>query len=174
MNVTITNKDVANLKKFMISHSKKAKRQKVLSFYAIPFEFILVGLILDGFLKTVPLISITSAVLATLWLVFYPMYYKKICQRELLKAQNAPESSIEMKFNITDDKKITFSNSATPKPSEIFELESVERIVQSQDNYFVGFKEGHHIVLPINSQTTDMMLKIKNNFESGDIEKLTL
>lgn len=85
-----------------------------------------------------------------------------------------PESSMEMNFNITDDKKITFSNSDTPKASEIFDLESVFKIAKSADNYFVCFKEGHHIVLPINDEVTDMMLRIKNNFESGDIDNITL
>lgn len=174
MDVIITNKDVANLKKFMILHSKKAKRQKLISIFAIPFEFILVGLLLDGLLKTVPLLSLISLILAVLWLIFYPVYYKKICQKEINKANNQPESSVDMKFNVTDDEKITFSNSNQPKASEIFELHSLDRIVKIQQNYIISFKEGHHIVLPLNDESTELMLKLKDKLSTKTIEEITL
>ena len=43
MKVRITNRDVDNLNKFMLLYSKKARKQRLISTYAIPFEFLLVG-----------------------------------------------------------------------------------------------------------------------------------
>lgn len=173
MEVIITNKDVGNLRKFMILHSKKAKRQKMMSFYAVPFEFIVVGLILDGLLKTVPILSLTSLVLAILWLIFFPKYYTKICNKELVKSDNLPESKIKMKFNV-DENNITFSNDEKPKPSEIFNLNSLDKIAKTKENYFISFKEGHHIVLPLSDETTEKINEIKSRFSKGDIEEVTL
>lgn len=173
MEVIITNKDVGNLRKFMILHSKKAKKQKMMSFYAIPFEFIIVGLILDGLLKTVPILSVVSLVLAILWLVFFPKYYQKICKRELDKSENLPESKIKMKFNLSGEN-ITFSNKDKLKPSEIFSLSSLDRIVKTNENYFICFKEGHHIVLPLCDETTSKMNEIKSHFKKGEIEEISL
>ncbi|PSM52257.1 putative membrane protein [Campylobacter blaseri] len=160
MKIRITDKDVINLQKFMVNHSKKAKKQKLVSFYAIPFEFILVGLILDGFFKLVPWISITSLVLAILWLVFYPKYYKRLCKKQIDKAiQNTPKSNIEMNLKI-DKNNISFSPDEKPKISEIFEISTLNKLAKSENNFFLGFKAGHHIVLPITDETQEEIIKL--------------
>ncbi|CZE47201.1 hypothetical protein [Campylobacter geochelonis] len=164
MQVTITNKDVANLKKFMILHSKKAVRQKLISFYAVPFEFILVGIILDGFLKTVPLLSLVSLVMAVFWLIIYPMYYKNMCKKHIKLAEEMQESRVEMNFLVDDEKNIiSFSPSQTPRASEKFSASSLNRIVKSEQDYFLGFKEGHHIVLPVTDESKKVVEKLSED-----------
>lgn len=173
MIVNITDKDVINLNTFMLLHSKKAKKQKIISTYAIPFEFLLVGIIIDGFAKTAPILTIVAIVASILWLIFYPKFYNRLLLKHLKMAKNIDESCVEMNFEI-DDEFIRFYNADKPKPSEIFKLDSVNRVIKSEDNYFIAFKEGHHIVLPINEETTALMGKIKNHFKYGDIEKIKL
>lgn len=165
MQVIITNNDVTNLKKFMLLHSKAAKKQRVISTYAVPFEFILAGLIIDGLLKTAPLASISSLVLAILWLVFYPKFYKKLLQKHLGDSENLESSRIAMNF-ICDDKFISFSESLAPKNSEKFDIQTLTRITESSDNYFLGFSRGHHIVLPKSDETT---LEVINLSEKREI-----
>lgn len=173
MRVTITDKDVINLNTFMLLHSKKAKKQKLISTYAIPFEFLLVGIIIDGIAKTVPILTITAIIASILWLIFYPKFYNRLLLKHLKIAKNIENSSVLMNFEI-DDGVIKFYNKEKPKPSEIFQLDSVNRVIKSEDNYFIAFKEGHHIVLPINEETTALMGKIKEHFRYGDIEKIKL
>lgn len=158
MRVTITNDDVTNLNKFMLLHSKAAKKQKLISTYAIPFEFIVVGLILDGLFKTVPICSISSAVLAILWLIFYPKFYKKMSAKHLKEAENIELSSVEMTF-VADENIISFSK-GTPKQSEKFEIKTLNRIVETENNYFLGFERGFHIVLPISDETQQILHKL--------------
>ena len=78
-----------------------------------------------------------------------------------------------MKFNV-DDNNITFSNDEKPKPSEIFNLNSLDKIAKTNENYFISFKEGHHIVLPLSDETTKKINEIKSRFSKGDIEEVTL
>lgn len=173
MKVTITNKDIRNLKVFMLLHSKKAKKQKAISTYAIPFEFLLVGIILDGLLKLAPVLTIASIVLSILWLIIYPRFYRRLLNKHLKQAEQLENSSVEMNFEISDGK-VKFYNGDKPKPSEIFELDSVNRVIKSEENYIIAFKEGHHIVLPISDEAADMMGMIKAHFKYGDIENISL
>lgn len=173
MKVTITDKDVVNLNTFMLLHSKKAKKQKIISTYAVPFEFLLVGIIIDGLAKIAPTLTIISIVASILWLIFYPKFYNKLLLKHLKRAEEIESSNIEMNFEV-DDKNIKFYNGNQPKSSEIFELDSVVRILKSEENYFIAFKQGHHIVLPINDETTENINKIKSHFRYGDIEKIRL
>ncbi|NLY03872.1 MAG: hypothetical protein GXZ15_03425 [Campylobacter sp.] len=173
MKVTITDQDVSNLRVFMLLHSKKAKKQKVIGLYALPFEFLLVGIILDGVFKFAPILTIISIILSILWLLFYPKYYKKLLTKHLKEADELEESKIEMNFEIKD-KFVKFYNGSEAKASEIFELDGINRVVKSEDNYFIAFKTGEHIVLPINEETTLKMQQIKAHFKHGDIENIKL
>ena len=74
MKVQITNRDVDNLNKFMLLYSKKARKQRLVSTYAIPFEFLLLGIIISGLLKTAPIASVASVILGAAWLIFYTKF----------------------------------------------------------------------------------------------------
>lgn len=151
MKVTITQDDIKSLNIYMLTLSKNAKKQRLLSFYAIPFEFILVGIFIDGIFKTVPVASVSSLVLAALWLLIYPKLYKKTVNKHLQNAKNIAETSVEMNFSV-DDEFVIFSSDEA-KTSDKFRLKDLKSIDESDKNYFIGFKNGTHIVLPINDET---------------------
>ena len=143
MQVIITNKDVSNLNKFMLLYSKNARKQRLISTYAIPFEFLLMGIIIDGLLKTAPIASASSAVLAILWLIFYPKFYRRMLRKHLGAASVAQSSSAEMSF-VVDGETISFSKG---------EPRALNRIAASGENFFLAFDRGFHIVLPKNAET---------------------
>ncbi|MSN96155.1 hypothetical protein F1B92_02915 [Campylobacter sp. FMV-PI01] len=172
MEVVITNKDYVNLKKFMILHSKKAKIQKMLSLYGVAFEFIVVGLLIDGLFKTAPACSIASVIMTILWLIFYPKFYKKMCDKHIKAAKDLEEYSILMNFSINDET-ISFSPDKNPKPSEFFSLNSLNRVVKSSENYFLGFKEGHYMVLPLNDQISTKIENLVQKF-NANIEEIEI
>ena len=151
MKVQITNHDVDNLNKFMLLYSKKARKQRLISTYAIPFEFLLVGIIIDGLLKTAPIASIASVVLGAAWLIFYPKFYRRMLRKHLASAKLAQDSSTEMSF-VADGETISFSK-GEPRASEKFAARSLNRIAASGENFFLAFDRGFHIVLPKNAET---------------------
>ena len=151
MQVIITNKDVSNLNKFMLLYSKNARKQRLVSTYAIPFEFLLMGIIIDGLLKTAPIASASSAVLAILWLIFYPKFYRRMLRKHLGAASVAQSSSAEMSF-VADGETISFSK-GEPRASEKFAARSLNRIAAGGENFFLAFDRGFHIVLPKNAET---------------------
>ena len=150
MKVTITKNDIVNLNKFMLIHSKKAKKMRMISFYAIAVEFILLGLFLDWLFKKAPMISGISVILAGAWVLFFPKFYNKIIEKNIAKTENLNISSAELNLLI-DDKKLSFSPDLTPKSSEIFYLDTLRRIVCTNENYFLAFSDSH-IVLPKNEE----------------------
>ena len=151
MKVRITNRDVDNLNKFMLLYSKKARKQRLVSTYAIPFEFLLVGIIIDGLLKTAPIASVASVILGAAWLIFYPKFYRRMLRRHLGAASVAQNSSAEMSF-VADDETISFSK-GEPCASEKFAARSLNRIAAGGENFFLAFDRGFHIVLPKNAET---------------------
>ena len=151
MKVQITNHDVDNLNKFMLLYSKKARKQRLVSTYAIPFEFLLVGIIIDGLLKTAPIASVASVILGAAWLIFYPKFYRRMLRKHLASAKLAQSSSAEMSF-VADGETISFSK-GEPRASEKFAARSLNRIAASGENFFLAFDRGFHIVLPKNAET---------------------
>ena len=151
MKVRITNRDVDNLNKFMLLYSKKARKQRLISTYAIPFEFLLVGIIIDGLLKTAPIASISSVILGAAWLIFYPKFYRSMLRKHLASAKLAQNSNIEMEF-IAGEDEISFSK-GEPRASEKFAARSLNRIAAGGENFFLAFDRGFHIVLPKNAET---------------------
>ena len=141
MKVQITNRDVDNLNKFMLLYSKKARKQRLVSTYAIPFEFLLMGIIIDGLLKTAPIASVASVILGAAWLIFYPKFYRRMLRKHLDAAKLAQDSKIEMEFI------------AEPRASEKFAVRSLNRIAAGSENFFLAFDRGFHIVLPKNAET---------------------
>lgn len=168
MKVTITNKDVEVLKKFMLLHSKMAKKQKITSFYLIPFEFILVGIVLDALTKLAPVLSITSAILGILWLVIFPRFYKKMLIRHLADSESLPASSVEIGFNVLNDE-VIFGGE---KESEKFGINELNRLVCTGSNFILAFGKNFHMVLPKNSQTAEILenLSQKTEIEIESIE----
>jgi len=151
MKVQITNHDVDNLNKFMLLYSKKARKQRLVSTYAIPFEFLLMGIIIDGLLKTAPIASVASVILGAAWLIFYPKFYRRMLRKHLSAAKLAQDSSTEMSF-VADGETISFSK-GEPRASEKFTVRSLNRIAASGENFFLAFDRGFHIVLPKNAET---------------------
>ena len=151
MKVQITNHDVDNLNKFMLLYSKKARKQRLVSTYAIPFEFLLMGIIIDGLLKTVPIASVASVILGAAWLIFYPKFYRRMLRKHLSAAKLAQDSSTEMSF-VADGETISFSK-GEPRASEKFAASSLNRIAAGRENFFLAFDRGFHIVLPKNAET---------------------
>lgn len=151
MKVQITNRDVDNLNKFMLLYSKKARKQRLVSTYAIPFEFLLMGIIIDGLLKTAPIASVASVILGAAWLIFYPKFYRRMLRKHLSAAKLAQDSSTEMSF-VADDETISFSK-GEPRASEKFAAHSLNRIAAGGENFFLAFDRGLHIVLPKNAET---------------------
>jgi len=171
MEVTVTNKDVTNLNKFMLNHSKSAKKQRFFSTYAIPFEFILVGIITDTLLKFSPFTTIISTILAALWLIYFPKFYNKNIEKNIKKVENLNLSDSKMNF-IVEDNKISFSPDTTPKPSEIFDISLLKRIVCTDENYFLGFDKSVHIVLPKTDEIAQIAqsLSQKQNIKIENVE----
>ena len=145
MKVKVTSKDITNLNKFMLLHSKKSQKLRMISFYAIPVEFILLGIILDGLLKKFPIFIISSAVLGILWFIIFPKFYNKTIEKNIAKFENLKLGEAELNFSC-DDEKISLSVDTTPKPSEIFYLDSLKRIVASDENYFLAFANAHIVL----------------------------
>lgn len=170
MEVTITNNDITNLKKFMLLNSKAAKKQKIMSFYLMPFEFIIVGIIIDGLAKTVPIVTIVSAILGILWAILFPKFYNKMLQKHLNEAQNLEISEVKMQF-IRENGVISFSNDE-PKNSEKFDEKSLDRIVCTDKNYILAFDKVH-IILPKNSDTDIEIQKISKDLNKN-IENLQI
>lgn len=150
MKVTITQDDVKNLNIFMLKHSFNAKKQKLISFYAIPFEFILVGLFIDGIFKFAPIVTIVSVLLAISWLLIYPKFYNKFIQKHINNVNKLTSSPIEMNFSFDDDY-IYFKNDCKDLSEEFFRKD-LKKVTRTEKNYFLGFKIGHHIVLPVNDE----------------------
>ena len=171
MQVTITNADVTALNKFMLLHSKKAKKQKLISTYAIPFEFLLVGIIIDGLFKTAPIASVASVVLGILWLVFYPKFYRKMLHKHVANTENIEASSVQMNFDWSQSE-ISFSNGEA-RASEKFSTTDLNRIAKSDKNYFLGFERGFHIVLPCLGDTAPEIEKLAK-FRNLAIEEVDL
>ena len=171
MKVTITNKDVTNLNKFMLIHSKKARKMRIMSFYAIPLEFILLGIILDGLLKKAPIFTISSAILAILWFVIFPKFYNKMVAKNIAKTENLNLNDATLNF-ICDEEKISFSPDLTPKASEIFYLDTLNRIVKTDENFFIVFSDAH-IVLPnkaeISQEVENLSKKLNLQIENLQI-----
>lgn len=161
MKVTLTKEDIKNLKIFMLTKSKASKKQRLISYYAIPFEFILVGIFIDGIFKVVPVASLVSVVLAVLWMVIYPKLYKKMQNDHLKSAQEIKFSDTEMNF-VADKDTISFSM-GEPKPNEKFNTKHLKSIEESKYNYFLGFKNSLYIVLPKNNETKEEIEKISSN-----------
>ena len=151
MKVQITNRDVDNLNKFMLLYSKKARKQRLVSTYDIPFEFLLMGIIIDGLLKTAPIASVASVILGAAWLIFYPKFYRHMLRKHLSAAKLAQNSSMEMSF-VADGETISFSK-GEPRASEKFAAHSLNRIAAGGENFFLAFDRGLHIVLPKNAET---------------------
>ena len=151
MKVRITNRDVDNLNKFMLLYSKKARKQRLVSTYAIPFEFLLMGIIIDGLLKTAPIASIASVILGAAWPIFYPKFYRRMLRKHFGAASVAQSSSAEMSF-VADGETISFSK-GEPRASEKFAARSLNRIAAGGENFFLAFDRGFHIVLPKNAET---------------------
>ena len=170
MKVRLTSQDIANLNKFMLLHSKKSQKWRMLSFYAIPFEFILLGIILDGLLKKAPIFTISSVILGILWFVIFPKFYNKIVEKYLAKFENLKLDEVDLNFAV-DDEKISLSADTTPKPSEIFRATSLNRIVESSQNYFLAFSDAH-IVLPKTDEIAQIAqsLSQKQNIKIENVE----
>lgn len=164
MEVIITNKDVSNLNKFMLLHSKKTKKQKIMSFYFVPFEFIIVGIIIDGLAKTAPIVTLASLFCGILWAILFPKFYNKMLQKHLNEANNLEKSEVKMQF-LHENGIISFSN-GEPKTSEKFDEQSISRIVSTDENYFLAFSE-IHIVLPKNTDTKEQIEKISKDLNKG-------
>ena len=145
MKVKVTSKDVTNLNKFMLLYSKKSQKLRMISFYAIPFEFILLGIILDGLLKKFPIFIISSAILGVLWFIIFPKFYNKMVEKNIAKFENLKLGEAELNFAVNDEK-ISLSVDSNPKPSEIFYLDNLKRIVASGENYFLAFANAHIVL----------------------------
>lgn len=171
MKIILTQNDIINLKIFMLTKSKTAKKQRLISYYAIPFEFILVGIFIDGIFKVVPVASLVSVAFAILWMVIYPKLYKKMQNDHLKNAQETKFSDTEMNF-LVDKDTISFSI-GEPKPNEKFSTKHLKSIEESKDNYFLGFKNSLYIVLPKNSETKEEIEKISSNLNVS-IENIDL
>lgn len=165
MIVKLTSQDIVNLNKFMLLHSKKSQKWRVLSFYAIPFEFILLGIILDGLLKKAPIFTISSVILGILWFVIFTKFYNKMVEKNLAKFENLKLDEVDLNFAV-DDEKISLSADTTPKPSEIFRATNLNRIVESSQNYFLAFSDAH-IVLP---KTEETSVEIENLSKKANLE----
>ena len=170
MIVKVTSKDITNLNKFMLLHSKKSQKLRMISFYAIPFEFILLGIILDGLLKKFPIFIISSAVLGILWFIIFPKFYNKMVEKNIAKFENLKLGEAELNFAL-DDEKISLSADTTPKPSEIFRATNLNRIVESSQNYFLAFSDAH-IVLPKTDEIAQIAqsLSQKQNIKIENVE----
>ena len=70
-----------------------------------------------------------------------------------------------------DDEKISLSADTTPKPSEIFRATSLNRIVESSQNYFLAFSDAH-IVLPKTDEIAQIAqsLSQKQNIKIENVE----
>lgn len=161
MKIILTQNDIINLKIFMLTKSKTAKKQRLISYYAIPFEFILVGIFIDGIFNVAPIVSIISVILAILWMVVYPKLYKKMQDGHIKNAKETKFTDTVMNFKV-DENFISFS-SGEPKPNEKFETKHLKTIEESKDNYFLGFKNSLYIVLPKNDETLKEIKKISLN-----------
>ncbi|MDA3058356.1 hypothetical protein OFN97_07900 [Campylobacter sp. VBCF_05 NA6] len=173
MQVTITERDVVALNKFMLLHSKKAKKQKIVSTYAIAFEFLIFGIIIDGLFKTAPIASIASLIMGALWLVFFPKFYRKMLRKHIANAENIEPSSVVMNF-LWSEAEISFANGEA-SASEKFATSDLNRIARSGENYFLGFERGFHIVLPYTEDTArevENLAKFRNlAIESVDLNQ---
>ena len=76
-----------------------------------------------------------------------------------------------MNFIVEDDK-ISFSPDTTPKPSEIFDISLLKRIVCTDENYFLGFDKSVHIVLPKTDEIAQIAqsLSQKQNIKIENVE----
>lgn len=169
MQVNITNSDVSALKKFMLLHSKMAKKQKFVSFYAIPFEFFLVGIVLDGVFKKAPILTISSLILAALWLLIYPKFYKGLIAKHIANADNSEISNVKMNFEVKENE-VIFGESS--KNAEIFSPSELKRLAKSENNFFLAFNKNFHMVLPRNDQTEEILKQLSNktNIEIESVE----
>lgn len=154
MQFTLTKNDIIALNVFMIKHSKTAIKQRIIGTYAIAFEFILVGLFVDGIFKLAPFVSLVSLIFAIFWLIFYPKFYKKMQQKQLKNAYEISADEILMKFEI-DDEFITFCEC---EKNEKFALNNLTTIDESQNNIFLGFKNNIYLILP---KTDEIYSKIQ-------------
>lgn len=171
MKVTITQNDIVNLKIFMLTKSMNAKKQRLVSFYAIPLEFFIVGIFIDGIFKLVPLATLLSLALALLWLFFYPKLYFKFVNKHIEQARQIKPSSIEMNLEVNDSF-ISFSD-GKPHESEKFPIANLRHLAKNQENYFVGFKPGIYIVLPQTPQTKEVVENLSRQYRR-DIESVDI
>ena len=91
-----------------------------------------------------------SVILAGAWVWFFPKFYNKMVEKNIAKTQNLNITSAELNL-LFDDEKLSFSPDLTPKASETFYLNTLKRIVCTDENYFLAFLDSH-IVLPKNEE----------------------
>lgn len=170
MQFELTNKDIKNLKKFMLYHTKSSKRQRDLVKIIIPVQFLIFGYIADKIASFFPLITIISLFLGIAWFIFYPKFFDKKREKILNDNNKNLNQPVKINFNF-DDKKISYSPDLNPNKDEIFSLRRVIKILSCEENFFIVFSPEISIVLP---KTAKEKLEEISKITRVDIESLTL
>ena len=85
MKLDLSAQNIYNFKKFVLTASVQAKRQKNLVFF-VPLQFVFVGILIDFLAKTFPVICIASALVGVIWYFVFPKIYGGFVQKQLGKA----------------------------------------------------------------------------------------
>lgn len=161
MQISLKKDDIIALNIFLIKYSKTAIKQRIIGTYAIAFEFILVGLFVDGIFKLVPIASLVSLFFAIIWLIFYPKFYNKMRAKQLKNAYEINVDEILMKFDL-DENFVTFCEVGK---NDKFPLNNLKTIDESQNNIFLGFKKSIYIVLPKTDEIYTQIKELSSKFK---------
>lgn len=146
MKIHLTPNDIKELNSFMLLHSLIAKKQKLMSFYMIPAEFILLGLGIDFLIKTTPICLVVSIILSGIWLYFFPKLYKKNVKKHLLENARSEIKPLDMIFELKDNNIFFYEENSNIKDK--FNLKYLSAIVSFRNVYILVFNKKIHIVLP--------------------------
>ena len=159
MKLDLSAQNIYNFKKFVLTASVQAKRQKNLVFF-VPLQFVFVGILIDFLAKTFPVICIVSALVGVIWYFVFPKIYGGFVQKQLGKAPEQEKfSSVFFEIN---GEKFSYSVAQKPNASEIFVFLDVDKILESENEFFASVERGKiYVLFPKNTAGISAIEELK-------------
>jgi len=148
MQIELNEIDIYNFKKFMFTKSKQANSYRNLAMFVVIW-FVFIGILVDLFAKTMPIITIVSFFFGIAFYLLFPKLYRAILLKNLGLRPANPGKISKMNFELFEDRFSYSLGSGKAKASETFKFSELTEILESDDNYFLGINYGkNYICLP--------------------------
>ena len=159
MKLDLSAQNIYNFKKFVLTASVQAKRQKNLVFF-VPLQFVFVGILIDFLAKTFPVICIVSALVGVIWYFVFPKIYGGFVQKQL--GESPKQEKFSSVFFEINGEKFSYSIAQKPNASEIFALKDVDKILESENEFFASVERGKvYILFPKNTTGISAIEELK-------------